>query len=213
MKDNWSERQTFAVIIASTAIGFILWFVALFCFWVFLRRALGVSTDFWAMTGALSTAVAAAAVLGAGVVAYRELSEVASSRYLEVGDRLFSELNSTENIEARRWIFQELPDDPQEGIGALTEEGQAHVKRTLNSLDRVAFLTQAGWIPEEMIMPWMNPMIVKVWVKLEPYVDHESDRRNEPDYYEHARRLAEHCVAWRAKNLPDAKVTWVNDAL
>jgi hypothetical protein len=165
------------------------------------------------MTGALSTAVAAAAVLGAGVVAYRELSEVASSRYLEVGDRLFSELNSTENIEARRWIFQELPDDPQEGISSLADKGQAHVKRTLNSLDRVAFLTQAGWIPEEMVMPWMNPMIVKIWVKLEPYVDHESRRRNEPDYYEHARQLAEHFLAWRAKNLPDAKITWVDDAL
>jgi hypothetical protein len=213
MNDNWSGPRTFLVIVASTAIGFFLWLIALFCFWVFLRRAIGASVDYWAMTEALSTAVAAAAVLGAGVVAYRELSEVASSRYLEVGDRLFSELNSQDNIEARRWIFQELPDDPQQGISSLTEEGQAHVKRTLNSLDRLAFLTQAGWIPEEMVMPWMNPMIVKVWVKLEPYVDHESRRRNEPDYYEHARQLAEHCLAWRTKNLPDAKITWVDDAL
>jgi hypothetical protein len=213
MNDNWSGRRTLIVVVASTAIGFILWLIGLFCFWVFLRRAIGASVDFWAMTGALSTAVAAAAVLGAGVVAFRELSEVASSRYLEVGDRLFSELNSTENIAARRWIFQKLPDDPQQGLSALTKEGQAHVKRTLNSLDRVAFLTQAGWIPEEMIMPWMNPMIVKVWVKLKPYVDHESRRRNEPDYYEHARQLAEHCLAWRAKNLPDAKITWVDNAL
>jgi hypothetical protein len=199
MNANWSGCRTFVAIVASTAIGFILWLVALFCFWVFLRRAMGASVDFWAMTAALSTAVAAAAVLGAGIVAYRELSEVASSRYLEVGDRLFSELNSTENIEARRWIFQKLADDPQEGLSSLTDEGQAHVKRTLNSLDRVAFLTQAGWI--------------KVWVKLKPYVDHESRRRNEPDYYEHARQLAEHCLAWRAKNLPDAKITWVDNAL
>jgi hypothetical protein len=168
MNANWSGRWTFIAIVASTAIGFIFWLISLFYFWLLLRAIVGAAVDFWAMTGALSTAVAAAAVLGAGVVAYRELSEVASSRYLEVGDRLFSELNSTQNIAARRWIFQELPDDPQQGLGALTEDGQAHVKRTLNSLDRVAFLTQAGWIPEEMVMPWMNPMIVKVWVKLEP---------------------------------------------
>jgi len=77
----------------------------------------------------------------------------------------------------------------------------------------VAFLTQAGWIPEEMIMPWMNPMIVKAWARLEPYVDYESQRRNEPDYYEHARVLAERCQAWRAKHLPEAEITWVDGAL
>jgi len=212
MNDDWSGRLTLVVIVASTVVGFFLWLLALFSLWLLLR-VVGISVNFWAMTEALSTAVAAAAVLGAGFVAYRELSEVASSRYMEVADRLFNELNSPENIEARRWIFQHLPDDPQEGMRSLTPEGQAFVKRTLNSLDRVAFLTQAGWIPEEMIMPWMNPMIVKAWIKLEPYVDYESRRRNEPDYYEHARRLAERCLSWRAKNLPEAEITWVGDAL
>lgn len=212
MNDNWSGRLTLIVIVASTVIGFFLWLTGLFSLWLFLRT-LGISVNFWAMTEALSTAVAAAAVLGAGFVAYRELAEIASSRYMEVADRLFNELNSPENIEARRWIFQHLPDDPQEGMRSLTPEGQAFVKRTLNSLDRVAFLTQAGWIPEEMIMPWMNPMIVKTWVKLEPYVDYESRRRNEPDYYEYARRLAERCLSWRERNLPDAEITWVDDAL
>jgi hypothetical protein len=41
-------------------------------------------------------------VLGAGFVAYRELTELDRSRYLEVGDRLFEELNLVENVEARR---------------------------------------------------------------------------------------------------------------
>jgi hypothetical protein len=59
----------------------------------------------------------------------------------------------------------------------------------------------------------MNPMVVKAWRKLEPYVTYESRRRGEPDYYEHARRLAERCCAWRAKRLPEAEITWVEDAL
>jgi hypothetical protein len=212
MNDNWSGRLTLIAIVASTVIGFFFWLTGLFSLWLFLRTV-RISVDFWAMTEALSTAVTAAAVLSAGFIAYRELTEVASSRYMKVADRLFNELNSPENIEARRWIFQDLPDDPQEGMRSLTSEGQAFVKRTLNSLDRVAFLTQAGWIPEQMIMPWMNPMIVKAWIKLEPYVDYESRRRNEPDYYEHARLLAERCLSWRRKNLPNAKITWVDDAL
>jgi hypothetical protein len=212
MNANWSGRLTFILIVAITLAGFFLWLGWLFFLWLFLQ-VWGASVDFWAMTEALSTAVAAAAVLGAGFVAYRELSEVASSRHMGVADRLFEELNSPENIKARRWVFQNLPEDPREGIPSLTDEGRAALKQVLNSLDRVAFLTQAGWIPDEMIMPWMNPMVVKAWTKLEAYVDYESQRRSEPDYYRHARQLAERCRAWRAKHLPDTKIRWIEDAL
>lgn len=212
MSTKWSQRLTLVVFVVLTVAGFLIWVGDLVALWA-LIRAFGGRSDLWAMIEALSTAVTAAAVLSAGFVAYRELSEVASSRYMEVADRLFSELNSPENIAARRWIYQHLPDDPEEGLGSLTPEGQEAVKKALNSLDRVAFLTQAGWIPEDMVMPWMNPMIVKTWAKLGPYVDYESRRRHEPDYYQHARALAERCQAWRAKHLPEASITWIEDAL
>jgi hypothetical protein len=209
---NWDTRRTFMLIIGATAAGFASWVGGLFLVWIALRL-LGVSTSFWAMTEALSTAVAAAAVLGAGYVAYRELDEIANSRHLDVADRLFDELNSPDNIEARRWVFQNLANDPEAGIPSLPPEGRAAVKRVLNSLDRAAFLTQSGWIPDELIMPWMNPMIVKAWAKLEPYVDYEAKRRQEPDYYLHARQLAERCRTWRRTHLPHAELTWLDDAL
>ena len=87
------------------------------------------------------------------------------------------------------------------------------MKRVLNSLDHIAFLTQAGWIPEEMIMPWINPMIVKACVKLAPYVAYESRKRGEPDYYQHTRELAERCHEWRKHNVPNTEITWIKDAL
>ncbi|MBS1252475.1 MAG: hypothetical protein MAG451_01514 [Anaerolineales bacterium] len=212
MSANQSERLTLFIALAIGAVSFVLWLAGSVVLWLVLQLV-GASPNIWVMIEALSTAGSLAVILGAGWIAYRELSELASSRHLEVADRLFDELNSPENIEARRWIFQNLPDDPEEGIRALTPEGQAAVKQVLNSLDRVAFLTQPGWIPEEMVMPWMNPMIVKAWAKLEPYVDYESRRRREPDYYEHARQLAERCLVWREKNLPEAEITWLEDAL
>lgn len=46
--------------------------------------------------------MAAAAVISAGFVAYKELSEISNNRQLEIVNRLFPKLNSTENIEARR---------------------------------------------------------------------------------------------------------------
>ncbi|HSF83255.1 MAG TPA: DUF4760 domain-containing protein [Anaerolineales bacterium] len=207
---NLSGRSLILMLVSITSVGCLLWVGGLSLFWL-LMRLVGVSIDLWAMIEALSTAVAAAAVLSAGFMAYRELSESASSRHMVVADRLYETLNSKENIEARRWVFQNLPADPQEGLKMIPPEGRAAVKQVLNSLDRVAFLTQSGWIPEEMVMPWMNPMIVKAWIKLEPYVDYESTRRLEPDYYESVRQLARRCLTWRAENLPEAKITWIGE--
>jgi hypothetical protein len=173
-----------------------------------------VRPELWALIESLSTALGAALVIGASVFAIGELNEATAARLLDVADRLFDDLNSEEGIAARRWVYQQLPDDPHEGLASLTEEGQRYVKRVLNSLDRIAFMTQQGWIQEEMLMPWMNPMIVKIWDKLGPYVEVERERRNEPDYYEMARDLAMHCIGWRKERYPDwEKPTWLDDAL
>jgi hypothetical protein len=212
MKSICSNQRTFITIVGLTAAGFIAWLGLLFLLWLVLDSPES-PVDYWAMTESLSTAVAAAAVLGAGYIAYRELAEISSSRHMEVADRLFQELNSPESINSRRWVYQNLPDDPQEGIVSLSSEGQAAIKSVLNSLDRVAFLTQAGWIPEEIVMPWMHPMIAKSWAKLGPYVQMEMQRRNEPYYYQQARLLAERCHAWRTKNLAEVEVNWVENAL
>jgi Domain of unknown function (DUF4760) len=212
MKKFWSTQNTLVAIIGITSAGLVLWLCLLALLWWILSR-LGVSVDFWGMTESLSTAVAAAAVLGAGYIAYRELAEISSSRHMEVADRLFQELNSAENIEARRWVYQNLPLNPPEALPELLPEGKAAIKQVLNSLDRVAFLTQAGWIPEEIIMPWMHPMIAKSWEKIEPYVQYEIQRRNEPYYYQHARHLAERTRLWRARHLAEVKINWVDEAL
>ena len=212
MTTFWAKYKTIIIIFGVTGIGLLVWLAMLLLLWIILQ-AFGILANYWSIVAAFSTAVEAAVFLGVGFIAYRELAEVAESRYIEVADRLFELLNSPESVDARRWIFQNLPEDPEEGLENISLEGQHAIKRVLNSLDRVAFLTQAGWIPDEMIMPWMNPMIVKSWAKLEKYVDYESQRRNEPDYYEHARALAERCVDWRAKILPDAEITWVKKAL
>ncbi len=213
MMDRFRGRQMLFIIFIMTALGFSVWVGLLYVVWRLLPGIGWTNVDFFAMISALSTAVAAAGVFAAGYVAYRELSEVANSRYMEVADRLFNELNSAENIEARRWIYQNLPSDAEEGMQRLTPEGQAAMKRVLNSLDRVAFLTQSGWIPEDLVMPWMQPMIIKSWQKLEPYVVYERKRRHEPYYYEYAGDLASRCLDWRAKNRPEADIQWLGDAL
>lgn len=213
MTKLFSKYSIIIIFIAITTIAFFAGLFIIFMIWGFMK-GIGVNANYWAMVEAISTAIAASAVLGTVFVAYRELSEVYSSRYIDVSNKLFDELNSLENIAARRWVFQELPNDPVDGIKKLPPNGRDAIKRVLNSLDHVAFLTQAGWIPDELIMPWMYPMISKSWLKLKPYVEHERKRRKEPYYYINASKLAERCIDWGKINLPDAdKVEWVPDAL
>jgi len=171
--------------------------------------------NFTGILESLSTAVAAAAVFAAAYFGYQELDEISKTRHIEVADRLFDELNSPESIKARRLIFQNLKGSPGQAFDQLTQEERDAIKTVLNSLDRVAFLTQSGWIPNELIMPWMHPMITKSWEKLEPYVLYERQRRNEPYFYNHAGKLAERCKQWRAEHLPEAEriTNWVDKAL
>ena len=207
-----SDRSVLWIIAGVTAAGFVVWVGGLFVIWLALA-ALNVETGFWPMLEALSTAVAAAAVLGGGIVAYRELDELSNARHLDVADRLFQEMNSPENVNARRWVYLNLPDDPEKGLPMLSQNGREAVKRVLNSLDRVAFLTQQRWIPEETILPWMSLMVVKSWVKLGPYVEYERERRGEPDYYQAVGELAQRCRNWRAAHISETEVNWVEHAL
>ena len=193
-------------------LGYFLLLAAMYLVWLVLA-GIGTPHDFLVLVGALASIASAAAIIAGGYIAFRQLGEIANSRHLEVADRLFEELNSASNIAARRWVFQNLHEDPEVGLQCLTPEGQEAVKRVLNSLDHVAFLTQAGWIPPELVMPWMHPMIAKSWEKLKPYVEYERTRRNEPYYYERIDGLAAHCHAWRREHLEETQVKWVADAL
>lgn len=236
---SWARENTVLAMTVSTLTGFLVWMLLLLLLEAILDYR-QIDVDFWAMVGALSGAVTAAALIGGGFIAYRQLIDTASARNIDVADRLFGELNSEENIAARRWIFQNLTlfgeeeleemaqridqgqivEIGEEKLAALmqkikTEEGQEAVKRTLNSLDRVAFLTQSslGWIPEEIIMPWMNPMIVKTWLRLKPYVERERIRRNEFDYYDDAGKLGDRSVVWRIRKYGKAVSTSSSDAI
>jgi hypothetical protein len=211
MRIDWSGRTSLAIIAILTVLGLGVWIGVVFLAWTWLQ-ARGVNTDLWTMLEGLSTAAATAAVLGGGFAAYRQLVEMACTRHLAVVDALFSDLNSEENTASRRWVYQNLSGDPALGLAQQSPEGRDHIKRVLNSLDHVAFLMHTGSVPEEMVMPWLNPMVVKSWLKLGPYVESESKRRGEPDYYANAKALAEHCIAWRKLNVHPPDIHWVDNA-
>jgi hypothetical protein len=204
--------KDFGTIILWAIGGFIVWMILQIGVWYFLRTTIHSTTSSWTVISALSQALTSATIAVGGFVAYRELAESEKSRHIDIADRLFDELNSQDNIAARKWVYKEMPSDPQQWLANSTDEGNQAIKRVLNSLDRVSFLTQEGWIPDDVIMPWMHPMIAKSWEKLEAYVKHERVRRQEPYFYLYAEKVAERCRQWRAKNGIE-KSNWVDKAI
>lgn len=211
MRIDWSGRGSLAIIVGLTVLGLGVWVGGLFVVWALFKVA-GIDIDLWAMLEALSTAAAAAAVLGGGFAAYRQLVEMACSRHMAVVDALFRDLNSEENTASRRWIYHHFPSRPDLEETPLTDEARDHAKRVLNSLDHAAFVLHMGSVPEDSIMPWLNPMVVKPWLKLGPYVEYESERRREPDYYASAKALAARCLAWRQAHVRPPDIHWVDNA-
>ena len=201
--------KTIGIFIIVTLVVFLLWVISAFLIWR-LFDSLALSDNIYVAIEALSTALAVGTVFGAGYFAIQELSESSKTRYMEIADKLFIELNSQENIQARKTVYQLGAFNPD---ASLNLQQRQAIKKVLNSLDRVAFLTQKGWIPDEIVMPWMHPMIAKSWDKLEPYVIFQRNQRGESYYYEHASELAQRCFAWREKNQIQNQVNYIDEEI
>ena len=115
MNIRMSGNHPIVRFLAITTFVFFVWIFVLYLLMPAIKN-LDAQAELIATIEALSTALAASAVFGAGYIAYRELSEVADSRHMAVADRLFDELNSLESIEARRRIFQNLHANPEIGL-------------------------------------------------------------------------------------------------
>lgn len=218
---DMSPRQI-VTLAATVSLLFLVGWVGLIALTWLIFRLGGINGDFWSSVEGLSSAATLATVVGGGIVVLAQLVESIDSRKREIAstnleayNSIFDQMMSDANIEARRWIYQNLPDDPREGLASLTEEGRSHVKLVLNSFDRLGFMLQQDLISSEAIIGWVSPFVAKTWVKIRPYVELEIARRNEPDYYEAAVHLAHRCIEWRREHVPGAadEFIWLKDAL
>ncbi len=144
---------------------------------------------------------------------------------------IFDRLMSLGEIEARRWIIKNIPlYDPEQskeewvsqvrgiifnksltGGGGITP-GHQYIKQVLNSFDNLGFVMENYWDLDPALQDWLAPPIAKIWQRIGPYIEEEAQRRQEPDYYDYARRLGESSVKWRnSMDLPQPK--FVEDAL
>ena len=183
-----------------------------------LRAVIDPEASLWSMFEGLSSAAAFSVAVGGGLMVLAQLTEAVDSRSLTIFNDIFERMVSDKNIEARRWIYLNLPDNPEQGLASISDEGREHVKQVLNSFDHLGFLIRQDWVSseaEEAIIQWVSPFVAKTWLKLGPYVEYEIIQRpEEPDYYAAACYLAKRCIAYRKSLLRrDPTITWRQDAL
>ncbi len=214
---KWLKRQSAGKVILVAGLlslgVFSLSLLVIGLVWRFASPTRAVEWDLWAMLESIASAGAFATVIGGGIVILAQLVETVDSRHLAVYNDVFQRMMRDEEIEARRWIYLKLPDDPEQGIASLSPEGQRHVKLVLNSFDHLGFLLKQEWITDEGIIEWVSPVVIKTWAKVGPYVEYEARRRGEPYYYGAAQHLARRCQEWWAKNRPGSGITWIEKAL
>ncbi len=183
----------------------------------------------WLLLEGFTSMLTLAVVIGGGLFALTEYIEAEDQRRKESAqaqfglyDQLVARLMNPEEIEIRRWVIQNIPiyrdgDDFDAWVAQVRtivftklpgEQGQAKghrcVKAVLNTFDYLGFVAINYWDLDGPLMDWMNPMITKVWERIGPYIEEESRRRCEPDYYRWAREFGGRCMDWRThKDLPD----------
>lgn len=202
---------TLMVLAVVVLLSFVLGYVWIGLIFPAVLRFSPISMPDWTVLEGLSSAAAFVFAVGAGVIVLMQLAETADSRNLDIYRDIYEKLMSEEEIEARRFIYQEIPTSPdrQVVIDAIlnNEDARRRVKQVLNLIDYFGFLVEQDWVTADEVIGWMSPIVVKVWEKIGPVVEYErSQRPEEPDYYEAAFKLAERCQKWRDKNLHHRQV-------
>jgi hypothetical protein len=155
---------------------------------------------------ALATAFSAAAILLGFYLNYLGIQHASRLENLDLISRMFDKFNSPEQVEARTWVFQKLDGSKSR----LNDKEKGHIKAVLKTLDEIALYFEISGTQDEAVMRYINPMVVKSWARLAPYVLEQREMRQEADYYIDAERLALRCIAWRIERYGSAKIEWID---
>lgn len=169
-----------------------------------LLDAVSLSSDEVTGIEALATVAGLSFGLGAGILVLIELNQANDSRNLDIYLDIYEKMKAPEELEARRLIYQKMPDlkamsEPDrtaaiQHILRNDNELQAALKIVLNTFDYFGFLVEQDWVTSKEVVGWLSPVTVKLWAKIGPLVDYERDQRpEEPDYYIAAVHLAQQC--------------------
>jgi hypothetical protein len=155
--------------------------------------------------GLLLSLIGFALGIGTGLMALIELAENTDSRNMQIYRDIYERFMSQQQSGYRRILYtMDVSTDARQTIEALRSDPDRYIafKETLNLIDYVGFLVEQDWVTADELIGWISPIVVKVWEKIGAIVEYEASQRpEEPDYYDGARKLAPRCERWRNANL------------
>lgn len=171
----------------------------------------------WGLLEGYASMLTLAILVGGLVFTVWEYSRQESQISFQIYEAIHARMTHPDEEAARRWIFEHI--QPLEDVDMTLEQwlektaneihkkpanwkqemspGHQAVKKTLNTLDYVGFVSTNYVNVEGPLLQWMSSPIAKVWERLAPYLEHERVERGEPDYYLAASTIGERCLYWR----------------
>jgi hypothetical protein len=200
------KRQPFGVLFV------LMLFVALVVMVVWLAAVrlifdvAGLASSEWGWLEGVTSVLTFAFAAGAGLLLLIEYSDADETRNLEIYRDIYDRLMTPQQIEARRKLYQDLPDDPGEAMHVVrtNPEYMGYYKQVLSLIDYFGFVVQQEWVTADEVIGWISPIVVKVWDRIGELVEMERDaRKGESDYHIAAFELAKACQDWRDEHIDD----------
>lgn len=180
------------------------------------------SGQFWASMQGLCALVATSSLIGGALFTLVEYHRARDERRLGMYNDVFRQLMSDEQVNARRWVYQNVTDHVvssrsvyESFLSELDEHSHNSIKLVLNTLDYLGFLVARGWLEDKRVLLWLHPLVSKSWSRLRPLVEVERNRRQEPSFYQHCDHLALRCdqVASGQRHGGKTLTSWLEAAL
>ena len=132
--------------------------------------------------------------------AYVQTRGFEKNRKLQAALTIFKELQASELMEGRRYIYEQIPQDIKNIDVAQLKEHLQKVESSLIAFERIGYLVYEGHIDTEPIIVNYWPSIWRCWKKCATLIRWARTQRGEKVYFARFEDLFYRCEAYRAEN-------------
>ena len=166
------------------------------------------SQDFWSILSSIASVLGFTVVIWTAFMALGQLKEMARSRHLEAMLQVYEMIGSDQARADRRFIYVKLKSIP----ASLTAEEWEYVEKVSAVFDRIGNLASHGLIPEEEFFQSHCEIIIKAWMKLEPYIMYRR-RVYGGRFANQFEQLSKDACKYHAKHFPGNKIEVINHSI
>jgi hypothetical protein len=103
---------------------------------------------------------------------------------------LHQEIMSLPLQRALRFVYSRLPSDLADA-DSLSEEELEKIELVLNTYDLIGFRIEKGLIPRDVALETESLIVLRVWKRLQPFIELECKKRNHDEYKKYFKLLVE----------------------